>query len=260
MYIGKSNGSLGQWFISSAVVVILITALTGCAAMVSSLKPDAGSDILVELKMGADPNQLDYKYVFVYSKQQIIVPQEYYYTFLPGEIFNMSDVPSDKNPTNISLSSSQDAFINYYYSNFFYTWSDYIYLNQDSGIKEQIFLDGNGSYFPSTADLNINNTYNSEKKDLGQMSWSFSSANAEYDIQFQFQLEQFGTDSAPSTDQKFYFNLFTLDPDGIVVDYYRNNNNNWTKNQINGENQYELSNNSPTSSHLGLYSIKVKII
>ncbi|GEM_PF-6518880 len=243
------------FIIYCSLFTIHLSLLTGCAETVSGAKPNAGSTMVVNIKLGADPMLNDYKYVFVYSKSQIAIPVNYY-TFLPGQDFDFSTIDLAKSPTsNGTINASKDVFINYYYQNYFSTWSDYIYLTKLGATQTQEFCDPSSPYFPSTANQSINQSFYA-RNISNESGFSFTNTSGNYDIEFQIELQKLGSESKPATDQFFYFNLFSIDNQGVVVDYYRNSDNTIK----NSKGQFVERLNYSTGSYNDLYAIKVTVI
>ena len=222
MLVDKAN-KYSFFIIYLLSFVFSLFLLTGCAEMVSGAKPDAGSELSVQVKFGANPEAENYKYVFVYSQKQITLPNKTNFMFLPGQDFPFS-VPNGINvpSSNGTINTSKDVFINYYYENYFSSWSDYIYLSNFSGIKKIELYDAKSAYFPVSGNQTLN--YDSSifipvnLMDYGYGSLEY--VTGDYHLELKFQIQALGTESMPVADQTIYFNFFTISSNGTIVDYY----------------------------------------
>jgi hypothetical protein len=207
-------------------IFLSVFLFLGCAEMVSVPKPSAGSSIRVQVKLAQNPKDLEYKYIFVYSKKPINIPMNLY-TFLPGIDFDFSDIDHSDTDTTSVENESKDLFINYYYQNYFSSWSDYILIEKENDFKTQILYDAPDTiYFPLTANETINTELIQNPLHLGSSGyWSFSDAGEEFHLDFQLSFQALGNDSKPATEEKFYFNFFTLNKKNIVIDYYSEDDN-----------------------------------
>lgn len=252
-----SLGKVKRFFIFTfhfALCTTFLLLLTGCAEMISGAKPEAGSVLRVQVEFGADPSTENYKYVFVYSQQEINLPNESNYIFLPGQDFLFPITENITRPSNNEIiNASKDVFVNFYYENYFSSWSDYIYIAKDSKIK---LYDATTTYFPVTANQSIN--YDSmpfsivDLESTGYGSLAISGSN-DYHLDFQFQLQALG-DSKPLTDQRFYFKFFTINEDNTLyssIDGYIKNNKK--------ERPYQKSGGSGSTKN-DIYRIKVTVI
>lgn len=237
-------------------LVFSLFLLTGCAEMVSGAKPDAGSELSVQVKFGSNPQPENYKYVFIYSQKQIALPNKTNYMFLPGQDVPFPVPDGITSPSsNGTINTSKDVFINYYYENYFSSWSDYIYLSNISGIKKIELYDARSAYFPITGnqvvnyDSSIYIPVNLESIGYGSLIY----VTGDYHLDLRFQIQALGTDSMPVADQKIYFNFFTISSNGTIVDYYDNS-------IINRKSQSIERIIGSSGTFNDLYSIKVTVI
>jgi hypothetical protein len=224
--------------------------------MISGAKPDAGSEIWVQVKLGANPELENYKYVFIYSQKQIIIPNISNYMFLPGQDFSFpfsSDI--NRPSSNETINSSKDVFINYYYEKYFSSWSDYVYMSNLSGTKKLDLYDATTIYFPVSANHDVNyasmhyNIINLESTGFGTLI----PVTGDYHLDLKFQIQALGADSVTVADQKIYFNFFTISSNGTIVDYYDNS-------IINRKSQSIERIIGSSGTFNDLYSIKVTVI
>ncbi|MDD5455857.1 MAG: hypothetical protein PHV30_02355 [Candidatus Margulisbacteria bacterium] len=198
-------------FLHSITFLILVAAflLTGCAEMVSSPKTSAGNVLNFNVNFRDQYNIAGYRYIFVYSKQPLNFPVNYY-LFVPGDIGIESQLSGVTIPDPTIISA--DDKINYYYQNYFSTWSDDIVMDSSEG---NYLCFGTGNYFPVTANAVIHNSI--ARNSLSNTSFQFNSSS-KYANGFYFQISLSALRNPPAAGDTFYFNLLVLDKDRKLVD------------------------------------------
>lgn len=198
---------------------ILLFLLLGCAENVTGPKPSAGNVLRFQVNFSEKYTKDTYKFYFVYSKKEIESPPGYpsgKYLFGPGDL-NI-DYDNGLFPSEISNETSRDVIVNYYYQNYFSTWSDYILFEKQGETINPVFYKPDNNYYPITSneiehakydELNkykfeLNNTYYFKYGDLGNG--------------FYFEIQLSSLKNYPIVQDTLYFNFFAVDGNNKLVD------------------------------------------
>ena len=145
-------------------LVFSFLMLNGCARTLNT------QDDILQLKMDITfrqaPNLTNTIYLIVFSNNNTILPENLTlneYFFFPGKVFN----------SNSLASLSRD--VNYYYKNYFNTWSKYIYI---SNSKAELI--DSGSLFSSNTTDNF--VYSESQSFESQLSITNNTLSINFDI------------------------------------------------------------------------------
>jgi hypothetical protein len=125
---------------------LLVCLVCGCARTVSDKNQGLLLDLVITLRGPADLSRFRYFIVMSFSQNPLVPPvSEYFPT--PGSLFNSDN----------TLLKAKTGGLQYYYQNYFSTWSDYIVMCQKNGVNTgQLFSSGAINFDPNTT---LNTTY-----------------------------------------------------------------------------------------------------
>ncbi len=101
------------------VFSLIVFFVSGCASTITSkVIPGENVNIKIQFKGNIDAN--NYYYLLVFSNYNMILfPDLFKYFVTPGQIYSAEKL----------LQVAPQEGINYFYKNYFYTWSDYVILS-----------------------------------------------------------------------------------------------------------------------------------
>jgi len=190
---------MNKKYIFILLISTTLLLISSCARTVTS-KVLVGNDIIVELWTRGNPDSTKYKYYFIFSPLRApLLPSSIGSYFVgPGEIYDQR---------KINVGTGTDVDIDYYYKNYFYSWSDFVLYNINnfyltSSINQGGFFDANTT---------TQNHYNN----LPDASFSYTSSIVGNKIQITFPLRMLSS----SRITNLYFRFVTVDDTQYMVDY-----------------------------------------
>jgi len=194
------------------IILLLCFMLAGCGQMVSGPKPTAGNTLELKINFREKFDTTEYRFYFIYSLKPISY-ELYHYCFIPGEKGGVNDVYSIDEQTTLpgSLSTNVNEVIEFYYAQYFSSWSDVVQFS-DILPAPQI-VKASGSYFPVSSNTTIHDGYN-----LSAPNTYLFQPDTSYSNGFTFQIDLSELSNAPSIGDTIYVQFLTLDKERNVVD------------------------------------------
>lgn len=197
-----------MWRVKFLIIgLAMLGILTGCAEQVSGAKPKAGNILRFTVNFREPFQAGDYKYVFVFSKQAIQAPMNYF-LFTPGDATVLNNQsPAAELVETVGL--TVDAKIAYYYKHYFSSWTDSFLLQ--SGQSPQISR-SNSTAYPVSA----NQTIHTGTYALGNVSNQFSMVTHNTGFYLDIPMSDFS--AVPVAMETFYFDFLVIDRADTLVD------------------------------------------
>lgn len=169
--------------IKLSLLALLVFILPACAQTVTS-KAVGGDTLEITIKFNGLLNTTKYNYFLIFSNSEtILMPKTGQYFVAPGQIYD-----EDK----VSLLSPDDK-LNFFYKNYFYTWSDYIIYSNSN-----FYLYNSGSNFSKTTSENTHYNY------VNNNNFTYANQSNSNTVILQFSLAKLSGVSS-----RFYFSLAT---------------------------------------------------
>jgi hypothetical protein len=190
--------SIGFWLLDFKICLYLVSCIlvvvlfSGCANVVTS-KSLAGQRVTLTITLRGEPETRGQTYAVVFGTLAVQVPYAGYYFFLPGK--------------NYEQDMLDRGSLAYYYNNHFYSWMDFITLENNNFYLTKGPFTAAASHYTFQASL------------LSPRTLSVEDADAAKKITLSFDLSQLS--AAPLN---LYFNVITTDSAGIVADTVSGNN------------------------------------
>ncbi len=128
------------------VIAMLLLLCTGCARLVTDKSKGLIFDLTLTTRDTIDLSKYRYYLVMSLTQNPVIAPFSEYFP-APGALFD----------TDNSLLKAKTGGLQFYYQNYFSTWSDYIVVSQKNGTANaQLFSSGGVRFDPNTT---LNSTY-----------------------------------------------------------------------------------------------------
>lgn len=222
------------------IVLVLLTVLlfiSSCARTVTS-KTLVGNDLIVELWTRGNPDSSKYKYYFIFStaRTPLLPPSIGSYFVGPGEIYD---------ERKINVGTGTDVDIDYYYKNYFYSWSDFV-LYDRSNFYLTSSLNQGGFFDASTT---TQNHYNN----IPETGFSYTSEITANKIKITFPLRMLSTANITN----LYFRFVAVDNSQYMADYSQSTQ--YITNEINNYLYGTESTDSSIDSALDIINWQLKI-